>query len=278
MLSTLKQIVLRSLLIAMTGIAASSGASGKTVAFWNFEEGMSRNLSDGFNHILDSSGNGNIASMIRSGPHYCTNHMPSSKSGGFSMYFDGVSPGFGVQDNARLYLTRSLTIEAAIKPEPLIGGSMNGGQILFRGDNRPGLDPYYLVLNSPGNLLVFGITDGNNQTISISHPVEFDRWQHVAGTLDDTTGVMSLYIDGIIVATTYTTIRPLGSLSSRHKPGIGIGSDQNGDYGEFMHGWIGFVRLSDTALNPQQFLKAERNQKSSGKMHPNYGGHGAGKF
>src|SRR5207244_4463116 len=123
-------------------------------------------------------------------------------------------------------------------------------------DTRPSLDPYRLTLNQ-GNILYFGIMNAAEASASLSYTVPFDQWMHVAGTLDDATGSMKLYVNGVLVASTFTSIRPFGALDPSSSPGLGIGSDQTGQYGEYLNGWLDEVRLSDTALTPSQFLIPE---------------------
>jgi hypothetical protein len=85
----------------------------------------------------------------------------------------------------------------------------------------------------------------------------FNQWFHVAGTLDDATGNMKLYVNGNLVASTTTSIRPLGALDPAYSPGLSIGCDDTGQYGEHFNGWLDEVRLSDVALDPSQFLVPE---------------------
>jgi hypothetical protein len=75
-----------------------------------------------------------------------------------------------------------------------------------------------------------------------------------AATLDDATGQMNLYVNGNLVASTKTSIRPFGVLDPNYAPGVGIGSNETAQYGELFNGWIDEVRLSDVALNPTEFL------------------------
>ena len=65
--------------------------------------------------------------------------------------FDGVDDRVGVADSASLKLTSSMTIEGWIKATSIpVPGQQ--GEILFRGDDRGGLDPYSLSVQSNGSL------------------------------------------------------------------------------------------------------------------------------
>jgi hypothetical protein len=106
----------------------------------------------------------------------------------------------------------------------------------------------------PGNVLTFQIEDRNNNYAQLQYTVPYGQWLHVAGTLDGATGQMKLYVNANLVASTTTAVRPLGALDPAYSPGIGIGHDKTGQYGEVFNGWLDEVRLSDVALDPSQFL------------------------
>jgi hypothetical protein len=80
-----------------------------------------------------------------------------------------------------------------------------------------------------------------------------NQWIHVAGTLDDATGAMKLYINGNLVGLRETTVRPFALLDPLANPGLGIGN-LNSSGSEYFEGFIDEVRISDVALTPDQFL------------------------
>jgi hypothetical protein len=135
--------------------------------------------------------------------------------------------------------------------------------VLFRGDDRGGFDPYKLFVyqdNSGAAYCGFGI-DGPQYNVGaeITAPIPtFNQWFHIAGTLDDATGVMDLYINGVLAKSTVTLIRPLGPLDPAYSPGLGIGNLQSSNldpfYSQHFDGMIDEVRISDVALTPDQFL------------------------
>ena len=106
-------------------------------------------------------------------------------------------------------------------------------------------------------MLTFAIMNASEVSAFVTALVPFNQWIRVAGTLDDATGAMKLYVNGAQVASTVTTVRPFALLDPGASPGLGIGSDPTGEYGEFLNGWLDEVRLSDVALNPSQFLIPE---------------------
>jgi hypothetical protein len=235
---------------------AQAGAA--TIGYWRFEGGTAGSPATGASSILDSSGNG-LNGTPANGPLYSSD-LPSSAAGTgskLSLQYNGYNQRVFVPDSPLLQLTHSLTIEAFVKTEPMLPGTGGGADILARGDTRPALDPYKLVLQQPGNILTFVVYNASDQFAEVSYTVPFDQWLHVAGTLDDATGQMKLYVNGNPVASTTTSIRPLGALDPAYSPGLGIGSDQTGQYAEYLNGWLDEVRLSDTALDPSQFLTPE---------------------
>ena len=74
-------------------------------------------------------------------------------------------------------------------------------------------DPYRLSLTSSGQLQ-FLITDAfNNMSTLLSPlPLPTNAILHIAGTLNNATGQQLLFINGVQVASTTTTIRPFGAL------------------------------------------------------------------
>jgi len=238
--------------LIFTLVAGRVGAG--TVAWWRFEEGAPGTTASGVDSILDSSGHGLNGTPVGL-PVYSADVSPWSSAIGSSrsLHLNGNGQYVAVPDAPVFQLTHSLTIEAIFKTEPMLAPGA-AGNILFRGDNRPGLDPYRLSVLQPGNGLIFQIDDAANNFTRLSYTLPFDQWVSVAGTLDDATGLMSLYVNGSLVASTTTSIRPLGALDPASSPGIGLGGGQTALSGEIMNGWLDEIRLSDVALRPDQFL------------------------
>ena len=228
-----------------------------TVAYWRFEEGSGAS-------VLDSSGN-SLNGTPGGGPIYQSfvpvNPIPQTGATNLqSLAFIG-SQSVAVPDSPALYLTHSLTLEAYIAPSEIRSNDFH--QIVFRGDSRLGKDPYFLMLDNNYNLVFHIENDTTGQAVEVSVPYTiFDRWAHVAGTLNDSTGTMSLYINGVLQKSIVTDVRPSGALQPDQHPGIGIGALQNngdiadGYRGEYFYGNIDEVRISDTALSPSEFLSS----------------------
>ena len=246
--------------LALLTLLASGPARAETVAYWRFENGAAGATATGAGSILDSSGHGLNGTPVGSTVYRAdvpVNPVPATGAANTrSLDIAAYGARVAVADDPLLALTKSLTLEAFIRPRSGGSGDWNWGQIIFRGDDRGGLDPYFLGLNQ--NTLYFVIEQGNDpgQYAVLAYGIQlFDTWMHVAGTLDDATGAMSLFVDGVSVASMTTSVRPLGALTGPN-PGIGIGSSQAGGTEETFNGLIDEVRISDVALQPSQFLDA----------------------
>ena len=151
-----------------------------------------------------------------------------------------------VPDYDALKLTNSLTIEGWI--------FANGpGFIFFRGDSRPGLDPYALTVESSGPLqLLITASSGAQITLRTTNAVPRGQWKHVAASLDGGSGAMQLYLDGAMVAQTNTSLRPLRDLDAASGAGVGIGG-HSGTYNYFpFNGLIDEISLYARALSPSE--------------------------
>lgn len=224
------------------------------VADWRFQEGAVGQPASG--PIIDSSGQAANGTAFN-GPAYSSNvpfaTVPQTgQADNMSLSFNGVNQRVFVPDSPSFALTHSLTVEALVD----VTGS-HGGYVLFRGDDRGGLDPYTLSIQGNGSNLSanFGITNAANAWAGISAPIPgVHQWLDLVGTLDDATGILRLYINGVQVASTVTAVRPLATLDPSQNPGLGIGNTQSANYNNYFSGLINEVRICDVALTPDQFL------------------------
>ena len=221
-----------------------------TVGYWRFAEGLDGQVASGPDSILDVSGAANHGTPF-GGPVY-SNVANSGSSIG--LRFDGLDDRIFIPDDPSLALTESLTVEAFIRIDsiPFTPGNM---QIVFRGDNRPSLDPYFLALDRNTGKLFFSIQDATNTMERIYSPTALPVGipLHVAGTLDDASGAMRLFVNAQPVASVVTAIRPFADLSPTDLPGFAIGNLETAG-AQYFHGIIDDVRVSDRALDPDEFL------------------------
>jgi hypothetical protein len=187
---------------------------------------------------------------------------------GKAFSFNGSNGWAALGDPSSLAFTQSFTIEGWIKVNGLPTG-YNGGSIMFRGDNRGGLDPYSLVILPNGDLQFLltgapGTATGGSATIEA--PIPMGQFVHVAATLDDATGAMVLYENGAVVAQTVTTTRPFGPLDPTQTPGVGIGNSYSlSEYDIPFNGLIDELTVYNRALTAGEVLGIYR-AGSSGKV------------
>jgi hypothetical protein len=175
----------------------------------------------------------------------------------------GTYVGVQIPDRPAYALTHSLTIEGWVRPRG------NGYVIFFRGDHRPGLDPYHLSLDGHLNL-EFGVCAGDGSTATVHSPVGLGTWIHVAGVLDDNMGTMSLYTNGVLAAQIVTTVRPFGTLQADESPGVGIGNVNDGGNNFPFIGEIDELALYDRALTADEVnaIYSENAANAGGRVEP----------
>jgi hypothetical protein len=173
---------------------------------------------------------GSYTGEVQNGVSYSTGVV------GKGFCFNGIDGRINFPDVDYLKLTGSLTIEGwiNISSYPVA----HEGHILFRGDDRIGLDPYDLRIIPGGKIEM--LIASQSEYIKLNAPIPSRQFVHVAATLDSLTGSLRLYLNGTIAAETTTTIRPFRDLSQSYAPGIGIGNTQGSgsEHNSPFHGTI----------------------------------------
>jgi hypothetical protein len=157
-----------------------------------------------------------------------------------------------IGDVTALQITGSLTIDCYAEPTALPSASQVHSEVVFRGDNRVGYDPYYLSLDSDGNWH-FQICDSNNDSVEVSAPATLNQIAHLTGVLNATTGTLSLYVNGTLADQTTTTIRPFAMLNSGSDAGVAIGNvfgAPNPVFNYTFYGAIDEVKIYNQAVPP----------------------------
>jgi hypothetical protein len=97
---------------------------------------------------------------------------------------------------------------------------------LWRGDNRTFFDPYSVAVETTGGATVvdWELTDASNNHAMLTAPISLGQFVHVAATYDQSTGLMTIYVNGALAAQQTTTISPFVNLIPADAPGIGIGN------------------------------------------------------
>jgi WD40 repeat protein len=182
---------------------------------------------------------------------------------GQAFNFNGANGWAALGDPSSLAFTASFSIEGWIKVNGL-PTNYNFGSIMFRGDDRPGLDPYSLDLLPDGRLR-FEVCSTTG-TADVYASVPMGQFVHVAATLDDATGAMTLYENGAVVAQTTTTVRPFGALDPTQQPGVGVGnSNALSNYNVPFNGQIDELSVYNRALTAGEVLGISK-AGSSGKV------------
>ena len=186
--------------------------------------------------------------------------------------FDGISSGINVPDVPALALTSSLTIECWLL---VTEAPTAPGMVLFRGDIRSGLDPYYVSVEpraGTSGMLGFVVWGADNTNAWVNAPMPLVAWTHVAAVLEVNncaggTDRMRLYTNAVVAAETNTTVRPLGALDPDFQPGVGIGnhSSQPGRFNYPFRGLIDELRVYSRALSDSE-IQAIYNAGGAGKL------------
>jgi len=219
------------------------------VAHWRFQNGVKNMAASPHGLIADSSGN-NQHGLAVGGPVLRRVSLPT---GNCALEFTGDDDRLFIPDDEVFELTGSLTLEAYVRVDRYSDSPHRLSYIVFRGDNRAGLDPWFLGMLDTGQLR-FQIANELNQGAFTDspRPLPLGELIHVAGTFDHEVGMMRLFIDGELVATSDTDIRAAGRLGGSGA-GIGIGNLQSSGNQAF-RGLIAEVRICGAALQPHRLL------------------------
>lgn len=193
--------------------------------------------------IPDLSGNGNDGYLYNA--QVVTDGIRFDRSGDLIV----------VRDNPTLEIVGDLTIEAFVTVTAYPPSSQGHALILFRGDERPGRDPYFLSLEPSGKArfhVESAYNNGYNFSFIMSDkPVALNTRLHIVGTLKDVSGEISLFINNILVAHDTTQNRPLADLGKDNNGALVIGGhplNTNPRYKFPFHGIIHEVRLLSRAM------------------------------
>jgi Concanavalin A-like lectin/glucanases superfamily/PEP-CTERM motif len=236
----MKKLIVILMVIFLSGVYRTVQATPMLISHWAGED-----------NALDSVGANN--GTLKNGTGF------AAGVDGQAFLFDGTddrvdiyNDNKGPQDGG-LAFTGSFSISASIKVDSF--SSTNWGQIVFRGDNRLGLDPYFLatrrllINNQLTDGVWFNINNSSNQGVGIFAPLSAGSFFDILATLDDTTGEMKLYVNDVLASSTTTTIRPFQNLALGDWFGIG-NHPQGGLNNQPFHGIIDEVKLYDGVVEP----------------------------
>ena len=214
---------------------------------------------------------------------------------------DDPSSKIELGDPPQLRFTNAFTIEAWIKPTLPINVTYCGTeQIFFRGYPEPldcrGLgDPYWLALeptSDPNRYdLHFHIAEAHTGTLgadalTTNAPVQIgggsnDGWWHIAAVFDKpvtnftaisngtnivtiTTNALRIYLNGVCVASNYTTLSPYQDLDPALSPGVAIGDRSRFDWTQPFSGFMDEITCYARALTEPE-ISAIAAARTDGK-------------
>lgn len=246
--SAIGLITLAALPFVATHVTQSPLDEPTCVAHWRIHNGVRDLPTSPHGLIADSSGNNQHGYAV-GGPILRRVNLPT---GNCALEFRNDNDRLFIPDDEAFELTDSLTLEAYVRVDRYSESPQRLSYIVFRGDNRAGLDPWFLGILDTGQLR-FQIANELNRGVAVDSPtpLPLGRLIHVAGTFDHEAGVLSLFVNGERVATKDTDIRPAGRLGGAC-PGIGIGNQQSSSDQAF-RGLIAEVRVCGAALTPKRF-------------------------
>jgi hypothetical protein len=174
---------------------------------------------------------------------------------GQAFQFDGVDDAIAIPDSPDFQFEGSFSIQTWIYINAYPGpqNSVGWSQIFFRGDDRPGIDPIFMGIQTDGRLH-FEI-DGDTESAALVRSLPLHQWLQLTGTLDDSNDQMSLYLNGQLVSRRITSVRPAKNLVSNIPGGIGIGNNAgvpSSGYNMPFNGLIDEVRVFSRALGADE--------------------------
>lgn len=175
---------------------------------------------------------------------------------GQAFSFDGVNAHVGAPDSASLRITDAITIDAWINPGSV--SQAQGAGIVAKGSFRDGA--YAIDIINPGTLRFFFYQGdlGVYQVLKVGWltPAKLNMWSHIAATFDSATGVLNLYDNGALVASSNA---PAGTKIGVNNHELSIGSRQNGGsgggegtYDLTFAGLVDEVEIFNRALSAQE--------------------------
>lgn len=172
--------------------------------------------------------------------------------GGMGVECWGQTSGWMIVDHPALALERFITVSVWLKPYSYVLAGPQA-QIMFRGDDRPGLDPYSLAIHQDGTVFIRFDNEANQTTeCSSKTKIPLNQWTHVLGSFNNDRHEMKIYVNGVLENTIHTMSHPLGILDDQNTAGLGVGNVQwdRGPHNQPYHGVLADLRLYNVALEP----------------------------
>jgi len=186
---------------------------------------------------------------------------------GQGIVFNGSTTGISLPPATDMQFQGSFSISAWAKLAAYPSPGQLGATIIFSGDDRPGLDPFDINVQSDGS---FGfLTTGSNEVASVSANTAFplNTWVFVTGTYDKVAGIQTFYVNGLPESEHLNVfgLTPVVPLSSDGFPGIGIGTNNgfpHSAYNEAWNGAISDMRVYNRAITAAEVQALYTNGKA----------------
>jgi|GEM_PF-1630110 len=173
---------------------------------------------------------------------------------GQGIVFNGSTTGISLPVTTDMQFQNSFSISAWAKLNAYVDPSEIWSTIIFCGDDRGGLDPFFLQVDSNGTLQFESCSATRALGINATMQFPLNQWVHITGTYNRSTGTECLYINGKIDSANYQVpdLTPVVPLDPTQNPGIGIGTNNNFPNDFYNMGWNGEIsdlRIYNRALN-----------------------------
>jgi len=183
--------------------------------------------------------------------------------------FNGTTTGISLPPATDMQFQGSFSLSAWANLYTIPTDSQLGSCIIFDGDDRGGLDPYALQVDSRGHMtfLITGNTDQYDYSqLTVAMPL--NKMVLVTGTYDQPTGTQRLYFNGGLVGEVLhnKNLTPVVPLDPNSNPGLGIGTTNAFGVSVYNEGWNGEIsdlRVYNRALTSTE-VTALYNQGLSG--------------
>jgi subtilisin-like proprotein convertase family protein len=154
-----------------------------------------------FNNTSDWSGAVDNNGYLRGGADYVDYSQKLSVYCSYnnSVILDGTTAYLAGGNSANYNATTGITIETWFKRDTSAGVQPATQNIVNKSGGTSRYN-YGIYFNLANNNIVFAINDGTQSITSPTSSVTLSRWYHVAGTYEQSTGLMKLYLNGDSVA------------------------------------------------------------------------------
>jgi hypothetical protein len=212
----------------------AAATPGAVVGYWRFEEGSGTTANDSSASNNDGFLVGNAA-FLSSVAYPFVNEQPNV----YSLSLDGTGDYVEIPDAASLDLAGPFTLEAFVRPTA--ADETLAGVVVKRN----------VIGNSPAYGLFFGSATGVRAAAQVTSPgsiatantsLPMNQWSHVAAVWSGAT--LSLFVNAQFA----------GSVNGTGAVEVSAQPVRIGNYGADFAGQIDEVRISNAALQPEQFL------------------------